>query len=33
MRHTPAQPARRKIGRDERYPCGSGKKFKHCLLP
>ncbi|WP_369012358.1 SEC-C metal-binding domain-containing protein [Rhodospirillum rubrum] len=21
------------MGRDERYPCGSGKKFKHCLLP
>lgn len=23
-------PGRRKIGRNERCPCGSGKKFKHC---
>ena len=27
---TPARPAKRKIGRNERCPCGSGKKFKHC---
>jgi hypothetical protein len=27
---TPAQPTRHKIGRNERCPCGSGKKFKHC---
>lgn len=27
---SPAQPDRRKIGRNERCPCGSGKKFKHC---
>ena len=24
--------ARRKVGRNERCPCGSGKKFKHCCL-
>ncbi|WP_245813361.1 SEC-C metal-binding domain-containing protein [Roseovarius marisflavi] len=22
--------ARRKAGRNEKCPCGSGKKFKHC---
>jgi hypothetical protein len=27
---TPEQSARHKIGRNERCPCGSGKKFKHC---
>jgi uncharacterized protein YecA (UPF0149 family) len=21
-----------KVGRNERCPCGSGKKFKHCCL-
>ncbi|MFC3723062.1 SEC-C metal-binding domain-containing protein [Neoaquamicrobium sediminum] len=26
----PVQPERRKIGRNERCPCGSGKKYKHC---
>ncbi len=25
-------PGQRKIGRNERCPCGSGKKFKHCCL-
>lgn len=27
---TPAQTAARKIGRNEKCPCGSGKKYKHC---
>ena len=27
-----AEPPRRKIGRNEPCPCGSGKKFKHCCL-
>jgi hypothetical protein len=27
---TPITTARQKIGRNERCPCGSGKKFKHC---
>lgn len=30
IRDTPPQHARRKIGRNERCPCGSGRKFKHC---
>lgn len=30
IRATPPQPARRKIGRNEQCPCGSGRKFKHC---
>lgn len=28
----PAQVAKRKIGRNDPCPCGSGKKFKHCCL-
>jgi hypothetical protein len=27
---TPGQTAARKIGRNEKCPCGSGKKYKHC---
>lgn len=27
---TPAPPSKRKIGRNEHCPCGSGKKFKRC---
>lgn len=27
---TPMKRVKRKIGRNERCPCGSGKKFKHC---
>ncbi|WP_210345513.1 SEC-C metal-binding domain-containing protein [Bradyrhizobium sp. CCBAU 53421] len=30
MRQTPARESKRKIGRNERCSCGSGKKFKHC---
>lgn len=30
-RGLPSEPVRRtKIGRNEKCPCGSGKKFKHC---
>jgi uncharacterized protein YecA (UPF0149 family) len=29
---TPAQRARRKVGRNHPCPCGSGKKFKYCHL-
>jgi SEC-C motif len=27
---SPARGAKQKVGRNERCPCGSGKKFKHC---
>ncbi|MHC2424221.1 hypothetical protein ACVII1_007222 [Bradyrhizobium elkanii] len=30
VRQTPARESKRKIGRNERCSCGSGKKFKHC---
>ena len=30
--HPSAAMARRKIGRNERCPCGSGRKYKHCCL-
>jgi hypothetical protein len=30
IRQTPGRGAKRKIGRNERCSCGSGKKFKHC---
>ncbi|MBI4263151.1 MAG: SEC-C domain-containing protein [Acidobacteria bacterium] len=29
-RKTPAMTHKRKVGRNERCPCGSGKKFKQC---
>lgn len=29
---TAAQMRRRKIGRNERCPCGSGRKFKRCCM-
>ena len=29
---TPTQRARRKVGRNESCPCGSGRKFKKCCL-
>ena len=29
---TPEQRARRKVGRNDVCPCGSGKKFKKCCL-
>ena len=34
MKHhpTPSQRARRKVGRNDVCPCGSGKKFKKCCL-
>ncbi len=34
MKHhpTPTQRARRKVGRNDVCPCGSGKKFKKCCL-
>ena len=34
MKHhpTPTQRARRKVGRNDICPCGSGKKFKKCCL-
>ena len=30
--HPSAAMARRRIGRNERCPCGSGRKYKHCCL-
>ena len=30
--HTSAAMGRRRIGRNERCPCGSGRKYKHCCL-
>ena len=32
LNQLPAQFAKRKIGRNDPCPCGSGKKFKHCCL-
>lgn len=29
---TPAQLARRRVGRNDPCPCGSGRKFKRCCL-
>lgn len=29
---TPTQRARRRVGRNDPCPCGSGKKFKRCCL-
>jgi hypothetical protein len=30
--HAAGAPARRKVGRNDRCPCGSGKKYKKCCL-
>ena len=29
---TPFKSAQPKVGRNDPYPCGSGKKYKHCCL-
>jgi len=29
---TPAQTERKKVGRNDPCPCGSGKKFKRCCM-
>jgi uncharacterized protein YecA (UPF0149 family) len=30
LKPTPLQRIRRRVGRNDPCPCGSGKKFKHC---